>query len=91
MEEEEGGRGGYARLLRGVRGPHGGDDSQTNASSETSTWEPENKFISTIFKECPAPYEFIFASGNLISLDRTGKRFLDFSISNEVSLKVRRI
>ena len=33
----------------------------------------------------------IFASGNLISLDRTEKRFLDFSISNEVSLKVRRI
>ena len=30
----------------------------------------------------------IFASGNLISLDRTEKRFLDFSISNEVSLKV---
>ena len=51
MEEEEGGRGGYARLLRGVRGPHGGDDSQTNASNETSTWEPENKFISAIFKK----------------------------------------
>ena len=82
MEEEEGGRGDYARLLRGVRGPHGGDDSQTNASNETSTWEPENKLISTTFKEYPAPCKVIFASGNLISLDCTEKRFLDFFISN---------
>ena len=33
----------------------------------------------------------IFGSSNLISLFPTEKRFLDFSISNEVSLKVRRI
>ena len=39
----------------------------------------------------PAGGKVIFASGNLISLDCTEKRFLDFSFSNEVSLKVRGI
>ena len=42
----------------------------------------------------PAPTKKIFASGNLISQDRTEKRFLDFSIIDEggqKSLKVRRV
>ena len=37
------------------------------------------------------PCKVIFASGKHISLDSTDKRFLEFSVSNEVSLKVRRI
>ena len=45
-------------------------------------------------KRKPAGGKVIFASGNLISLDRTEKRFLDLSISYEggqKSLKVGRV